>query len=297
VPLAGFTTFGIGGPAGWLAEPATRGELREALALAGELGVEARVIGGGSNLLIADSGFPGLVVRLSPRGEFGSRERLPGPSRRWRVGAAAALSGLVDHLAGLGVAGLEFLAGVPGSVGGAARMNAGGGGRGFGRFVVEAEVFPFAGGELVLSGDDLSFSYRQSRLAGGVAVALILRFLESASPEAVLAGMRESRARKRESQPLDLPSAGCVFRNPPGESAGALLEEAGCKGWREGGAEVSDRHANFIVNRGGASAREVALLAGRMRRAVAKARGVWLELEVILWGDDPVFPELTERNP
>ncbi|MDR1520329.1 MAG: UDP-N-acetylmuramate dehydrogenase [Planctomycetota bacterium] len=294
VPLAGLTTFSIGGPVRWLAEPANREELRIALALAGELGVEARPLGGGSNILAADAGFAGMAIRLSPEGEFGTLHPDPVSSLRWRAGAAVGLPALLLALADRGVAGAEFLAGIPGRLGGAAIMNAGGRDRGFGQFIAEVEVFSLAGGEQVLKGADLSFGYRRSSLAGGMAIGFVLVFPAADAPGAVRARMRDFLERKGRTQPLGQPSAGCVFRNPPGASAGALLDRAGCKKFREGGAGVSGRHANFIVNLGGAAARDAAVLARRMRLAAAADSGVWLEPEIVLWGDEPAFSFLTE---
>jgi UDP-N-acetylmuramate dehydrogenase len=293
VPLAGLTTFRIGGPARWLAEPSNRNELGIALALAREFGVEARVMGGGSNLLVADSGFAGMAIRPIG-GDFGILEPDPDSPLIWRVGAGVGLARLLDVLADHGVSGAEFLAGIPGLVGGAAAMNAGGAESGFGQFITQADFLAFDGGERCLSGADLIFAYRRGPFSGGVVAGFRLAFRKMDGTEAVRARAREFRERKRRTQPMDLPSAGCVFRNPPGKSAGALLDAAGCKGWREGGAEVSGKHANFIVNLGGATACEAALLAGRMRLAVMKSAGIRLEPEITLWGDDPAFMALRE---
>ncbi len=289
VPLAGITTFGIGGPARWLAEPATRRELADALALARELAAPVRMLGGGSNLLVADAGVSAMVVRLSSAGEFGEMGVDPSQPLSWRVGAAVGLQALVGAAARDGVAGLEPLAGIPGTVGGAAAMNAGGAEFGIGRFIAAAEVAGPDGEGRVMVPPELSFGYRKSPLAGLVAVELTFRFSEREDPGILVDRLREYRERKRASQPLAVPSAGCMFRNPPGDSAGALLDKAGCKGMREGGAEVSSIHANFIVNRGDATARDVATLAGRMRGAVFAKFGIRLEPEIALWGDEPAF--------
>ena len=292
-PLAGLTSLGIGGPARWLAEPAEAGELRDALAWAGDSGLEARVIGGGCNLLAADSGVAGLTIRLSPRSGFGAIEKLADRPLRWRVGAAVELPRLLGRMAENGAAGLEFLAGIPGALGGAAAMNAGGAEKGIGEFLAEAEFFRFDGKETILRGGDLAFGYREGPLRDGVAASFALQIPSVDDSDAIRTRMRRRLEEKRRSQPLEMASAGCVFRNPPGVAAGILLDRAGCKGMREGGAEVSARHANFIVNAGGATARQVARLACRMRRAVLETGGPRLRPEIILWGEEPEFAELT----
>jgi UDP-N-acetylmuramate dehydrogenase len=292
--LAGLTTFRIGGPARWLAEPANRSELGIALALARDFGAEAKILGGGSNLLVADAGFAGMAIRPI-RGDFGILEPDADSPLIWRVGPGVRLERLLAVLADHGVSGAEFLAGIPGLVGGAAAMNAGGAESGFGQFITQADFLPFDGDEQCLSGADLVFAYRSSPFLSGAAIGFRLEFRRRDETEAIQARIRTFREQKRKAQPLDSPSAGCVFRNPPGKSAGVLLDAAGCKGWREGGAQVSGKHANFIVNLGGATARDTALLAGRMRMAVRKATGIRLEPEITLLGDDPAFAALGER--
>lgn len=292
VPLAGLTTFGIGGPARYLAEPRTRGELASCLAFAHRSGLPVLVLGGGSNLLVADAGVEALVLRLSAEGEFGMLEQRADDPLSWRVGAAAPLPALVAATAERGVAGLESLAGIPGTAGGAAAMNCGGGEGGFGTWIEEAEVYDSAGTPHILRPPELRFFYRGSTLGGSLAAVFAMRFPGREDAAALLARLREHRERKRETQPLSLPSAGCVFKNPPGHSAGLLLDRAGCKDMREGDAGVSSRHANFIVNLGKAGSRDVAALAGRMRKAVAESAGIVLEPEIILWGDEPAFAAL-----
>lgn len=292
IPLSRLTTFRIGGPVRWLAEPATRAEVREVLDFARNARLPLKPLGGGSNLLAADAGVEAVAVRLSPAGECGAAACLPGEPLRWRVGAAVGLAALVGATARAGAAGLEPWAGIPGTVGGAATMNAGGAGEGIGQFIAAAEVFAEDGEERRLAADELAFAYRRSALSGFLAIVLEFVFPRMEEPEALLARLRDWRDRKAAAQPLEFPSAGCAFRNPPGQSAGALLDRAGCKGMREGGAEVSVRHANFIINRGGATARDVAVLAERMRRSVLDAFGVLLTPEIALWGDEPAFEAL-----
>lgn len=296
VPLSSLTTFRLGGPARWLAEPATREEVREVFAFARGRGLPVGLLGGGSNLLAADAGVEAVALRLSSAGEFGAMIRQPDDSALWRVGAAVGLGALVGATVRVGVAGLETWAGIPGTVGGAAFMNAGGSGEGIGRVIRAAEIIEPDGRERRLEAEELAFGYRRSALsgcwAGCAAIAVEFSLPDRGEPETLLNGMRACRERKAASQPLEWPSAGCVFRNPAGQSAGALLDRAGCKGLREGGAEVSDRHANFIINRGGATARDVAVLAGRMRRMAAEAFGIFLTPEITLWGEESAFEAL-----
>lgn len=294
VQLAPLTTFRIGGAAAWLAEPATPAELAEAFAFAKREGLAVRLLGGGSNLLVADKGVAGLVVRLSPQSEFATLERLAADGSAWRVGAAVPLARLLRVAAENGRCGLEKLAGIPGTVGGAAAMNAGGDGIGIGDVVVRAAVMDPDGAERILDRSSLAFGYRHSNLDGLTVVWLEVALPDRDDPAAILARISERRARKAATQPIALASAGCVFKNPDARSAGMLIDQAGCKGLRTGGAEVSDLHANFVVNRGGASARDVLALAERMRAAVYGRFGANLELELKTWGfDDEELGPLT----
>lgn len=295
VRLAAMTTFGIGGPARWLARPADCEQVEESLAFAKHEGLPVLMLGGGSNVLVADAGVEAVVIRLG-QGGFSRVEMLDGDPLRWRVGAAAGLQTLVRTTVERGVRGLEPLAGIPGRVGGAVAMNCGGGDDAIGDFVRSAEVYDAATGmRTELTGASLDFSYRHSGVMGRLAVGFTLEFSERGDPGQLADRMREFRERKKAGQPLMVPSAGCMFKNPPGDAAGALLDAAGCKLMREGGAEVSGLHANFIINQANASSGDVARLAARMRDAVYRRGGVTLESEIILWGDDPAFDELRRR--
>jgi UDP-N-acetylmuramate dehydrogenase len=292
-PLASMTTFGIGGPADWLARPSTRDELSLAADMAAKQGLPLLVLGGGSNLLIADAGVRAVVAHLDGAGDFARIEQDRDDELLWRVGAAAPLSAFVAAMIEKGVSGLEALSGIPGRVGGAVAMNAGAWNSSVGEYVVEAEAFdPSRGAYRVVAGRDLGFSYRRSSLGGMIAVRFVFRFAEKAGSETVAARARECRDRKKAAQPIGKPSAGCVFKNPPGDSAGSLLERAGCKEMREGAALVSAVHANFIINQGGAGSADVARLAARMRAAVRERHGIDLEPELVLWGDEPEFDAL-----
>ncbi len=292
-PLAPLTTFGIGGPADWLARPAAREELSMAADMAGELGLPLLPLGGGSNLLIADSGVRAVVVRLEGPGDFSRIAQDPDDDCLWHVGAAAPLAAFVAATIEKGVSGLEALAGIPGRVGGAVAMNAGAWNSCVGDFVIEADLFdPARGAFRAVPGRDLGFAYRRGGLDGMIALGFVFRFSERPGTEIAAARAKECRDRKKSAQPVDARSAGCVFKNPPGEFAGALLDRAGCKKMREGGAEVSGLHANFIVNRGGAGSADVARLAARMRDMVRERFGIELEPELLFWGDEPAFDAL-----
>lgn len=292
--LAGLTTFGIGGAARYFSEPSTIAEVVETYAFAREAGVPVAVLGGGSNVLVADAGVEAVVMRL---GAEGFSEVTPDESEPlvWRVGAAAGLQGVLEKAAEAGLRGLEALAGIPGRIGGAAVMNAGGSQAGIGNCIEAAEGVDDSGGTFRLCGEALGFRYRGSGLAGLGVLGLSIRFAGRDEPEAIRARMAKCRKMKTANQPVGAASAGCVFANPSGDSAGRLLDRAGCKGMREGGAVVSDVHANFIVNAGGASSGDVARLAQRMRERVLAGTGIVLECEIRLWGKEPAFANLPQR--
>ncbi len=283
VRLAPYTSFGIGGPARWFAEPATRDEVQETFALSRDWGVTLYILGGGSNLLVADDGVDGMVVRLAPGGEFG---RVAGREDGlfWSVGSAAPLAAFVRETVGAGVRGLESLAGIPGTVGGAVTMNSGAAAGGIGQYVTAADVVRFDGSTETLGRDGLNFDYRASAIADMLALRFDFSFTDRDDPFALRDSVRRHRERKRASQPLTIPSAGCVFKNPAGDSAGSLLDAAGCKGMREGDAVVSRVHANFVVNQSNATAADVFRLVVRMRETVWRRTGIVLEPEIRLWG-------------
>lgn len=273
LPLAGLTTFGIGGPADHLALPATQERAVELIGHARAEGMRVRLLGGGSNLLADDGGVRGLVVKL-PAGEIetrGAKVRLPG---------GMPLARAVDACRRRGLSGVEELAGIPGSVGGAAVMNAGAFGREFGELAVSVGVLDDDGPQ-EFSKDSCRFAYRSSGLSGKVVLWVELE-LAKAAPRRVARRIRETLAERRRRFPPGR-SAGCVFRNGR-VRAGALIEGLGLKGACRGGARVSRRHANFIVNSGGATADDVVGLIRMIRRKALAEAGVALELEVEVWG-------------
>ncbi len=290
VPLAPLTTFRVGGPADWLLETRGSDELAAALQLASEAGVHVTLLGGGSNVLVSDAGIRGLVIR--PRGG----EAVQIDAHRVRADAALTINGLVRWLITHACAGLEAWAGTPGTVGGAIFGNAHFGGRLIGDIVVETRLADRRGRTVDVPAAEMGFGYDRSRLqdTGEVLLSAVFR-VEPGDPAAMRARARESLAFRKRTQPLESPSAGCVFQNPqPGRdqvpdgipwSAGALVDRAGLKGATIGGARVSPTHGNFIVNDGGATAREIRALVERCRHEVEDKFGVALREEIVYLGE------------
>ncbi len=279
VPLSAHTTFDIGGEAEHLARPRTLRELRALLRAAAAEGMAVRVLGGGSNLLVADEGVSGLVIVLAGK-ELASLELLPGAVR---CGAGVKLARLVREAADAGLSGAECLAGIPGTVGGALIMNAGGRYGFIGDLVREIRAVDLGGEAVRLTREQAEFGYRSSGLEGLVLTECTLE-LTAEQPEVAKQRSRAALKEKRGAQPLSEKSAGCVFRNPAdGPAAGELIEAAGFKGRCAGGAMVSSVHANYIVNTGGASCGDVLELVDGVREGVERATGVRLELEIEIW--------------
>jgi len=277
------TSYGIGGPADLYVEPETREDLKTLLRFLHEHGLTGFWLGAGSNLLVSDQGIRGVVVRLN-RCCGGMRVE----GRRLWVEAAVPLGRMIHHGAGRGLGGISFLAGIPGSLGGAVKMNAGALDGELGDHVEAVEVLRPTGEHLTLTSEDLSFGYRRVEgLGDGLILAACLR-LEEASREAVLQERDRVLAVRRERQPAEARSCGSVFKRVPGAlSPGELIEQAGCKGLQRGGAQVSRKHANFIVNLGGATASDVWQLVNEVRGRVEERFGVRLPLEVELVGPFP----------
>ncbi len=275
-PLGPYTHWKIGGPADAFAIVETPDELATVLRLAFRRKRPWFVLGSGSNLLVGDGGIRGIVVRLA--GDFARIDTSATDDAVTIVtGASASLPLVVGQGAGLGAIGIESLAGIPGSVGGSLRMNAGTD-REIGEFVVDVRVQTPTKPEA--HAVTPQYFYRHTTLARDAVVTHATLRFERGDPATVRETMQTRLVRRKRSQPLQFPNAGSCFRNPPGDKAGRLIEAAGCKGMREGDAEVSELHANFIVNRGEATAAQTAALLARVRRLVAERSGVELELEV-----------------
>jgi UDP-N-acetylenolpyruvoylglucosamine reductase len=287
-PLARLTTVRAGGEAELFARPASEAELVELLAWAAEEAVEVEVVGSGSNLLVADTGVTGLVLKLS--GELTELDR---DGARVVCGGGVRLPSAAAKVAAWGLAGLEFGVNIPGTVGGAVRMNANAYGGQLARVLEWVDVCTATGSARRLP-DELGFSYRRSNLEPGEIVARASFALVDAEPAEVkrtLAGMRD---RRREAQPSGIKTFGSTFKNPDdpraeGRTAGQLLEAAGCRGIAVGGARFSSKHANFVENTGSASTADILELMAEGRRRVFQRFGVVLEPEVQVLGE-PEWP-------
>lgn len=291
-PLARLTTVRTGGPADFFARPRAIGELEELLDWAARAEVRVGVVGSGSNLLVADAGFRGLVLKLE--GELATIER---DGERLRCGGGARLPQASARTAREGLTGLEFGVNIPGTVGGAIRMNANAYGGDLSRVLEWADVVS-AGGCERRPPSRLGFAYRRSGLEAGEIVARASFRLEPADPEAVKRTLADMRASRREAQPSGIKTFGSTFKNPDdpraqGRTAGVLLDAAGCRGLELGGARFSPKHANFVENLGEATTASVLALMAEGRRRVRDRFGVELEPEVQVLGD---LEEQAERN-
>lgn len=280
-PLARHTTFRVGGPADVLFLPESAEELRRAMELAREAGEECLVIGNGSNLLVRDGGVRGLVIKLA-----GPMSGVSVEGTAIRAQAGASLSQVSRAALQASLTGLEFASGIPGSLGGALAMNAGAYGGELSQVVREATVL-MDGGVQTLSREELAMGYRTTRVLreGGIVLSAVLDLKEGDASQ-IAETMDELNRRRREKQPLSFPSAGSTFKRPEGYFAGALIEQAGLKGYAIGGAQVSEKHAGFLINRGGATASDLLRLIEYVQERVYAQSGVRLETEVRICGVD-----------
>jgi UDP-N-acetylmuramate dehydrogenase len=282
--LARLTTVKTGGAAEWFARAGSEGELGELLAWAGARALAVNVIGSGSNVLVADGGVPGLVLKLD-------RElaKIAVEGRRMLCGGGARLPAVASAAARAGLSGIEFGVNIPGTVGGAVRMNANAYGGQLGRVLEWVRIVTAAGAGRREPGA-LGLAYRHSNLASGEIVASASLLLAPAEPAAVKASLAGMRRRRHEAQPQGIRTFGSTFKNPDdpaaeGRSAGALLSEAGCNGLAVGDARFAPKHANFIENTGAATTAEVVAVMAEGRRRVRERFGVELEPEVQTLGD------------
>ena len=276
--LSELTSLGIGGTTDLL-RLSSHESIPQLLELLDSHGVPYRFLGGGSNLLVTDGELPWVVLQLAaPQPDIVLDGNLA------RVDAAADLGRTVTFCAKHDLGGMEGLIGVPGTVGGALRMNAGAYGMQIGTYVREVKVYRAAKREIeTLRGDQISFEYRHTSFAPDDMMLAVNLELPSKPYKEILQGIRICNEKRRSSQPLGQKSAGCIFKNPPGASAGRMIDELGLKGLRVGDAQVSDRHANFFVNSGKATAKDMLELIARVRERVEKAFDVVLEYEVVVW--------------
>jgi len=277
-PLARHTWFHLGGPAEYFAEPRSIDELAALVRRCHDDELSLRLLGGGSNVLVRDEGVPGVVVSLSNP----SFAEIQIKGRRLLAGAGIKLGHVVSSAVRAGLGGLENLVGIPGTIGGALHGNAGSRGSDVGQWTCKATVMSHSGEVLVRERDELVFAYRQSSLDDLVILSGEFE-LEEEDPEELTKRMQKLWIVKKANQPLGHQSAGCIFKNPGGLSAGMLIDQAGLKGTRVGGAEVSDRHANFIIAEPAASSQDVLRLIELVRSRVVDRMGVELELEIEVW--------------
>ncbi|MDR2733670.1 MAG: UDP-N-acetylmuramate dehydrogenase [Spirochaetota bacterium] len=301
VPLAPYTTFRIGGNARWYCAPQTSHEICAALAWARERALPWFALGRGSNLLVADAGYPGLIIHTlgmhSIAWEGAACAALPEQACVVRCGAGCATAVLADEAAGRGLSGLEFAGGLPGSIGGASCMNARAYGSEIADIFIEAEVVTPGGEIMRRTRADMRYAYKHSALmeSGEIACSVTLALLcarDEAEREMIRARTEENRTKRVTMGQFRRPSAGCVFKNDYalGIPSGKLIDDAGLKGMRAGCAEVSSEHANFIVNHGDARAADVRELIARIKDIINEKYGVMLEEEITYLGFDSAAP-------
>lgn len=278
VPLAERTWFKLGGAAQYFAEPSSAEELQAVVARCRDEGLHARLLGGGSKVLIRDEGVAGMIIALTHPSFLGIKTA----GRKATVGGGATLANAITVTVGAGLAGLEPLVGIPGTVGGALHGNAGSHGGDAGQWACGATVMTRSGEIIERDRGDLVFAYRQSSL--DELVILEAQFeLEEEDPVEVTKRMQKQWIVKKANLPMAHENTGCIFKNPRGMSAGMLIDQCGLKGELVGNVEVSQRHANFFIAKPGATAKEVLQLIDVVRNRVAERMGVELETEIEIW--------------
>lgn len=278
-PLARYTSFKIGGPAELLLLPQAASDIPTLLALLRRYDVPLHILGGGSNLLISDHGVPGVVLKVGCGGAALSAEG------RVSVGAGCLKATAAVFAQSHGLAGLEFLHGIPGTVGGGVTMNAGAYGGELSQVVAQVTTCDRAGDVTVFPADALAFGYRHSvfRERRELTILCAEFLLAQDDPGTIRSRMDDLIRRRRERQPLEYPSAGSTFKRPEGYFAGKLIEDCGLKGFSVGGACVSEKHAGFVINRGGATCEDVRRVIDHVQRTVLNTFGVELECEIEMW--------------
>ncbi len=280
VPMRRFTTFATGGPADLFVLPKSEEEVSFCTALFSDAHFPFHVLGNGSNTLVTDAGIEGAVLLL---GKDFSNISTEGTCVTAQAGAK--LSALVNTALSAGLTGLEFAGGIPGTVGGGVYMNAGAYGHNLSEFICAVYALDEKGNIRELGKQDLHFGYRESIFTTTRDIVLRCRFsLKKGDVSAARQTLGELNARRRESQPLEYPSAGSTFKRPPGNYAGTLIDQSGLKGCTIGGAQVSEKHAGFIINRGGATSRDILALMRHVQKTVYRKSGIWLEPEVRILG-------------
>jgi UDP-N-acetylmuramate dehydrogenase len=279
-PMSNHTSFRIGGGAEIMAFPKSASELSNLLRLCAQIGQKPAILGAGTNVLAPDEGLKGIVICL--------KDCLDGmehvDDHHIRVMAGVTMTRMAVFAANLGLSGLEFAHGIPGTVGGGVYMNAGAYGGEIKDVIESVDIMDVSGDIYTLSAEEMEFSYRHSILEdrGGIVLSAVFRLMEKPAEE-IKGKMKELMAKRSASQPLDLPSAGSAFKRPVGGYAAALIDQAGLKGFSVGGAAISTKHAGFAVNLGGATAADVKQLLSRVSDIVFERSGIRLEPEVRIW--------------
>jgi UDP-N-acetylmuramate dehydrogenase len=278
VPLADRTWLKVGGPAQYFAEPSSVDEMQALVERCRDEGLQVRLLGGGSNVLVRDEGVAGMVIMLS----HPSFAQITTVGERVTVGGGAMLANAITVTVGAGLAGLEPLVGIPGTVGGALHGNSGSHGGDIGQWASRATVMTRSGEILQRERSELVFAYRQSSL-DELAILSADFELEREDPLLITKRMQKQWIVKKANLPMAHENTGCIFKNPRGMSAGMLIDQCGLKGEQVGGAEVSQRHANFFITRPGATAKDLLQLIDVVRNRVAERMGVELETEIEIW--------------
>lgn len=280
IDLSKYTTFRVGGEAEYFVEPSCVEELQEALSFARREGLKVHVLGNGSNLLVSDEGVAGEVIRIAD----GMQDIcIDGDTIIAQAGAK--MSTIAKKAADMGLSGLAFAHGIPGTIGGGVIMNAGAYGGELAQVVTKVEAMDLEGRAFVIEADALEFSYRGSFMKKeGLIVTKVYMQLAYGDKEDILATMRELATARREKQPLEYPSAGSTFKRPVGHFAGKLIMDAGLSGYTIGGASVSEKHCGFVINQGGATSQDIVELMQYIKEVVYEKEEVVLEPEVIFWG-------------
>lgn len=277
-PMKEHTTFRVGGKAEYFLVPSTVEEIEALIRLCKTYQLPYLVMGNGSNLLVGDKGFDGVILRLGK--EFGKIE-VDGRTRRIKAQAGALLTKITQEAAEHSLSGLVFATGIPGSLGGAVAMNAGAYGGEISHVVESVQILTVDGEQKVFTKQEMNFGYRHSVVQEQSCIVLSVDFsLEDGDREELFSKMRELSARRKEKQPLEYASAGSTFKRPEGYFAGKLIMESGLSGYRVGGAQVSEKHCGFIVNTGGATAADVVAVMRHVQKTVMEKHGVMLEPEV-----------------
>ncbi|WP_374721957.1 UDP-N-acetylmuramate dehydrogenase [Peribacillus tepidiphilus] len=280
-PLANHTTIKIGGPADLFVEPSSIENLEKTMKIIKKYNLKWRAIGRGSNLLVSDKGIEGVVIKLGA-----GIDHLEIDDDVIKVGGGYSLVSLATQISRKGLSGMEFAGGIPGSVGGAVYMNAGAHGSDISKILVKAHILFEDGTFEWLSNEEMEFSYRTSVLQKkrpGIVIQAVFK-LEKGNREEIVAKIQENKNYRKETQPYNYPCAGSIFRNPLPQYAGRLIQEAGLKGHRIGGAKISEMHGNFIVNAGNATSEDVLALIQHVKDVILEKYGVKMETEVEIIG-------------